>query len=150
MQHVLGLSMAEGGEESDCNLDLAEVPSPKRAKANESCNSRKNKGAALYQSSFQASWHARWPCVVPVKGNPHSFRCTLCSKVVSCAHQGERDVTRHIASAQHQQNAKALKGTAPLKFASQAQQVGDKVNCLMILDQWIPWSCMSSYHFTTT
>ena len=121
--------MAESGKDTESILDLDAVPSPKRTKVNESSGGgRKYSDAALYQSSFQASWQKRWPCVVPVKDNLHSFRCTLCSKVVSCGHQGERDVTRHIASAQHQQNARTLKGTAPLRFVSQAQQVSDKVN----------------------
>jgi hypothetical protein len=91
-----------------------EVPSPKRKKDS---SGRKYSGAATYKSKFVPSWQKKWPCIVPVKGNQYSFSCTVCLKTVSCEHQGERDVTRHIASAQHQRNAKALKGTTPLRFA---------------------------------
>lgn len=122
--------MAESSKDTEI-FNLASVPSPKRTKVNVSSgsgNGRKYSDAALYQSSFQARLQKRWPCVVPVTDNLHSFWCTLYSNVVSCGHQGERDVTHHIASAQHQLNAKILKGTAPLRFVSQAQQVSDKVN----------------------
>ena len=103
--------MTESDEEIEC------VPSPKRQKANEGFG-MKFTGASTYRSKFQANWQSKWPCIVSVKGKPHFFRCTLCSKEVSCGHQGERDVTRHIASVLHQRSAKAVKSTATLSFAA--------------------------------
>ena len=96
---------------------------PQRRQKETQVSSRKCSGAASYQDS----WQKNWPCIVAVKDSPHSFRCTLCSKNVSCGHQGERDVTHHITSTQHQRNAKSLKGTASLKFVSQAPQASEKV-----------------------
>ena len=52
----------------------------------------------------------------PVKDNPHSCLCTVCKKQVSCAHQGERDVLRHIDSVSHKRNAQVLKNIQPLNF----------------------------------
>ena len=63
--------------------------------------SRKYKGAAVYKSKFQSEWQKKWPCITPVKSKPSFFYCTVCSKSTSCGHQGERDVTRHMASVQY-------------------------------------------------
>ena len=79
----------------------ADVPSPKRPRED-----KKYGGAYAYKSKFQAVCKKRWPCIVPVKDNPHMFHCTVCLKSQSCAHQGERDVTRHIDSMQHKQTAR--------------------------------------------
>lgn len=53
---------------------------------------------------------------MPVKDDQYSFRCSLCLKTLTCKHQGEKDVKRHVASFQHLKNAKGLKNTAPLTF----------------------------------
>ena len=100
--------------------ERGEAPSPKRPRVDntQQGSSKKYSGASIYKSKFQAGWQKRWPCVTPVNNNPHSFHCTLCKKVVSCGHQGERDVTRHIASVQHKRNAEAVKTTHTLSFAS--------------------------------
>ena len=93
--------------------ERGEAPSPKRPRVDntQQGSSKKYSGASKKKSKFQASWQKRWPCVTPVNNNPHSFHCTLCKKVVSCGHQGERDVTRYIASVQHKRNAEAVKTT---------------------------------------
>ena len=75
---------------------------------------RRFSGAAVYNSKFQSSWTEKWPFIMCVKENPNSFRCSLCLKTLSCSHQGERDVTRHISSAQHTKNAKSFKNMVPL------------------------------------
>ena len=56
-------------------------------------------GAAVYRTKFQMRWQQKWPFVVPV-----SMYCMT----VSRGHQGESDIIRHIDSAQHQKNAKAM------------------------------------------
>ena len=58
----------------------------------------------------------KWPCIVSAR-DVYSFHCTVCLKNVSCAHQGERDVSRHIASVQHTRKSKGMESTAPLKFS---------------------------------
>ena len=73
----------------------------KRAKvdgplASSSASSRKFDGAARFKSKFQPSWTKKWPFITAVPRSPTEFRCTMCDKVCSCAHQGESDVTRHI------------------------------------------------------
>ena len=74
--------------------DEVQYPSPKRKKVE---SVRKYSGAAIYKSKYQLNWQMKWPCVVPVKGDSYSFRCTVCYKVLSCGHQGEKDVKRHIS-----------------------------------------------------
>ena len=88
---------------------------------------RKWSGAATYNSKFQKSWQHKWPFVQPVKGDLHSFRCTVCAKSVSCGHQGEADVIRHAESAQHQRNTKAVKTSQKLNFKPTTQLLKDKV-----------------------
>ena len=85
-------------------------------------------GAAQYKTKFQNTWKQAWPFTAPVNDDLHSFHCTVCMKKVSCAHQGERDVARHAQSAQHQKNAKSMKGTQPLNFRpATVQLMKDKV-----------------------
>ena len=46
----------------------------------------------------------------------HSFLCNVCNKLVSCGHQGERDVSHHYESTQHQKSAAAVMNTRKLNF----------------------------------
>ena len=64
--------------------------SPKRRKTEELAGpSRKyGGGGAIYKSRFQVSWQKKWPCVKPVKNDPHHFECTVCSEHVSCQSHG--------------------------------------------------------------
>ena len=75
------------------------APPNKKKKVNNPL--RKWSGAAIYKSKYQTSWQRKWPFLTPVKDNPHSCLCSVCKKQVSCAHQGERDVLRHIDSVSH-------------------------------------------------
>ena len=83
---------------SDDVVEDDAVPSPKRPRLE---SSKKYSGASIYKSKYKVSWEKKWPFVTAVRRNQHSFYCKHCSKVVSYAHQGERDVVRHIASSQH-------------------------------------------------
>ena len=87
---------------------------------------RKWSGAATYRSKFQV-WQQKWPFAVPVKGDPHCFRCTVCAKTVSCGHQEETDVACHVEFIQHQRNTKAVKATQKLNFKPTTQLLRDKV-----------------------
>lgn len=77
---------------------------------------RKYQGAAAYKSKFQLQWQKKWPCITPMKEKPNYFYCTVCSKSVSCGHQGEKDVKRHMDSDFHKKNVSSVKHTVPLKF----------------------------------
>ena len=79
---------------------------------------RKYQGAAVYKSKFQLKWQKKWPCITPLKDKPNYFYCTVCAEAVSCGHQGEKDVTRHMESELHEKNISSVKHTAPLKFTS--------------------------------
>ena len=94
------------------------VLSVKRARV-ESSNTkftRKYQGAALYKSKYQNEWHKKWPCITPLKDKRNYFYCTVCGKAVSCGHQGEKDVRRHMESELHKKNVESVKHTTPLKF----------------------------------
>ena len=108
--------------------DSVEGPSAaKKQKIEDRGSLRKWSGAATYRSKFQKVWQQKWPFAVPVKGDPHCFRCTVCAKTVSCGHQGETDVARHAESIQHQRNTKAVKATQKLNFKPTTQLLRDKV-----------------------
>ena len=69
-----------------------------------------------------------WPCIVPVKNDKHSFRCTLCNKVIDCGKQGIGDVKRHIQRDEHKKNAKGSRNKTTLfQACAQAQNDEDKV-----------------------
>lgn len=107
--------MATLGGESDAKFEIDSPAKRQRVDDGQQGPSRKYSGASVYKSKFQANWQKRWPCIAPVKDNPHTFHCKLCLKV---GHQGEKDVTQHVDSSQHQRNVKAVKNTQPLSFAS--------------------------------
>jgi hypothetical protein len=95
-----------------------------------SASSRKFDGAARFKSKFQPFWSKKWPCIIAVPRSPTEFRCTVCDKVCSCAHQGESDVTRHIQGEKHQKNVRARTNAAPLSsfgFISTSDPLKDKV-----------------------
>jgi hypothetical protein len=80
--------------------------------------------------NFSHSGQKKWPCIIAVPRSPTEFRCTVCDKVCSCAHQGESDVTRHIQGEKHQKNVRARTNAAPLSsfgFISTSDPLKDKV-----------------------
>ncbi|CAB4014377.1 C-C motif chemokine 21 [Paramuricea clavata] len=98
---------------SDCGRKKAKVDG---SLDGSSASSRKFDGAARFKSKFQPSWSKKWPCIIAVPRSPTEFRCMVCDKVCSCAHQGESDVTRHIQGEKHQKNVRARTNAAPVKF----------------------------------
>lgn len=76
---------------------------------------RKYQGAAVYKSKFQLEWQRKWPCITPLREKPNYFYCTVCAKAVSCGHQGEKDVKRHMDSVLHKKSVSSVKHTQPLK-----------------------------------
>ena len=98
------------------STDEEEHPGPsKRPKVN---SSKGKQGAAQYRTKFQVGWRQKWPFAVAVKNDPHSFRCTMCNKVISCGHQGERDLSRHADTATHKHNVDVIKQNQRLSFKS--------------------------------
>lgn len=82
----------------------------------------------MYKANFNHTWTQTWPCIVPVKNDKHSFRCTLCNKVIDCGKQGIGDVKRHIQRDEHKKNAKGSRNQTTLfQACAQAQNDEDKV-----------------------
>jgi len=77
---------------SDCEL---EVLSGSESDIATPDSKRKFSGSATYDSKFDPSWRAHYPCIDAAKDNPHSFFCKCCVKKVSCKHMGLGDVKRH-------------------------------------------------------
>lgn len=69
--------------------------------------SRKLDGSAKYPTKFNSDWSKKWPCIQSSDFR-YKFRCTVCQCVVSCQHQGEKDVRRHIDGKKHRENVHAL------------------------------------------
>ena len=69
--------------------------------------------AATYKSRFKKDWTKLYP-VSKVQNSPGEFRCNVCSCVVSCSHQGEADVKRHVEGPIHQRKLKDLKSMKTL------------------------------------
>ena len=106
--------MAEAAAEVS-EEDKTQGPLPKRQRTTSS--TRKHTGASVYKSKYKACWEKKWPFVTAVKHHLCSFYCKYCLKIVSCGHQGESDVTRHISSASHKNNSKSIQNTSTLSFA---------------------------------
>lgn len=100
---------------ADCDDDDPE-DEPSDTDTEEIVSKRRFNGAAIYKTKYQHSWERTWSYIRPVKGNPHAFYCKVCMKSISCAYQGERDISHHAESAQHKKFAKAMKHTQPLPF----------------------------------
>ena len=79
-----------------------------------------------YKTRFQHIWQEKWPFVTVVRGDPYSFRCAVCNKLVSCCHQGEKDVSHHYDSSQHKKNVVALANTQMLNFRPSASVQSQK------------------------
>ena len=58
---------------------------------------RKVQGAATYKTYFNSEWTSKWPFIT-VESTSSYYWCSICRQENSCAHQGVRDVTRHIGS----------------------------------------------------
>ena len=109
-------------EESEKDREVGQPP-PKKHKVT------KFTGAFRYKTRFSQEWKELWPFVLAVPGNPHSFRCNVCSKILSCAHQGAADVKDHTATKTHQYLARSLATQPKLSFRSSSDQFRDKVRC---------------------
>ena len=87
----------EQNSDSSDETDDDERPHEKRTKFT---------GAAIYKTKFNKDWVKKYPFVSAVQTDPSSYRCNICCRILSCSHQGESDVKRHIASNNHVQLVK--------------------------------------------
>jgi len=69
----------------------------------------------------------KFPCVKPVKKDEFSFLCTVCNKVISCKHQGVKDVKRHIEGLNHSKVAKGADRQCTLAFRQSSDPISGKV-----------------------
>ena len=119
--------MSASSSASDCEpwevgdqelIAIEQEPFPKRVRF---C------GAFQYKTKFNKDWQRKWPFVLPVPGSPHSFKCSVCSKTLSCGHQGVADVRDHISTRSHLLLAKGMATQSRLSFAP-SNQLADKVS----------------------
>ena len=93
--------------------------------------SRKGKGvvrgAARYNTKFNKTWSKQYECIQAVQNNPYAFLCTVCNKKLSCKHQGEADVTRHIACASHNAFVQQMSSQQRLTFPSSSSPIATKI-----------------------
>lgn len=110
-----------GSGASDGDLDEPGPSVAKKAKL-------KYSGAYMYKTRFSKDWTMTWSFITAVPGDQHSFRCTLCSKTLSCGHQGISDVKTHIAGKNHQRIGSQMSKQSQLSFASRTDPLSDKVS----------------------
>ena len=82
-------------------------------------------GSFKYKCCFSREWKKVWPFVSAVPESARMFRCNVCLKNLSCAHQGAKDVKEHVATKMHQRLAKAAEKQPKLVFHS--DPLGEKV-----------------------
>ena len=121
-------SLAVGKSSRPVQNSKCSPPPKKRQQVSDGVVKKKFTGSFMYKVSFNHTWTQTWPCNVPVKNDKHSFRCTLCNKVIDCGKRKNGDVKRHIQRDEHKKNAKGSKNqTMFFQACAQAQNNEDKV-----------------------
>ncbi|KAF3850555.1 hypothetical protein F7725_012327, partial [Dissostichus mawsoni] len=70
-------------------------------------------GAATYRCSFKKEWSTRWPFIT--MGTTSSFYwCSVCRQENSCAHQGVRDISRHVEGKGHRAKEQHLNSVSSI------------------------------------
>ena len=65
---------------------------------------------------------------MPAANDPCAFRCKVCVKDVSCAHQGERDLTRRVGGKGHISKVRAKSNVNPIsELYVKQDSVADKL-----------------------
>lgn len=85
-------------------------------------------GAYKYKTKFKKEWSKTWKFIGPVPGDPYSFRCTVCSKNLSCSHQGIADVKIHISGKNHQKFVKGTQSQTQLSQFTVQDPLADKAS----------------------
>ena len=83
---------------------------------------------AKYPTRFNPAWSRTWRCIQPSVVS-FKFKCTVCDYQISCEHQGEKDVKRHLESQKHKANIKALNNQLRVTsfFKATADPIHEKV-----------------------
>jgi len=131
---------SDTGDESECDNDskssnddaLSSGPSKQKAG-----------GAAMYKTKFNKDWMKKWPFICEVPNNVFKFRCTMCSRDVSCAHVEKNDVERHISKAMHKANVKALHSQRTFDFLPTSDPINDEVNSYVV---YMHLNCFTCIH----
>lgn len=84
---------------------------------------RKYEGAFKYRD-----WRKKWPCI-QADSSPYKFKCTICQCAISCQHQGEKDVRRHMEGKKHSDNVRVLENQQSMSafFRPTSHPIHDKV-----------------------
>ncbi|KAK1875833.1 Histone acetyltransferase mst2 [Dissostichus eleginoides] len=70
-------------------------------------------GAATYRCSFKKEWSTRWPFIT--MGTTSSFYwCSVCRQENFCAHQGVRDISRHVEGKGHRAKEQPLNSVSSI------------------------------------
>lgn len=108
-------------EDTDETDNEVQAPAPKRVA----------KGLkAGYKTKFSNEWKKQWPFVSSVPNDPYRFWCNICSKKLSCAHQGVSDIKDHISTQGHQRLVKEMTKQSKLSFKPTSNPLSDKVTIL--------------------
>ena len=88
---------------------------------------RTKKGRWMVQLSIELI--KKWPCIQPCRSSNYKFTCTICQCAVSCEHQGEKDVRRHIDGKKHCSNVQGLENQKQIHsfFPSENDPLQEKV-----------------------
>ena len=89
-------------------------------------------GAAVYKTKFKNEWTKTCSFIFAVPRNAYKFRCTICSRDISCSHMGRADVERHIGKDMHKANVKSQR---KLQFLPVSDPISDKVSIKRIIIQ---------------
>lgn len=122
-------------DEDQANCDSGEEQPPAK-KPRSAAGKNVVRGAAYYKTKFNKEWMKKYPYIQVVKSDPHSFLCTICNKKISCKHQGETDVTRHIAGVAHTCLAQQMESQSRLTFPLTSSPLAMKVSlstCIIML-----------------
>lgn len=82
--------------------------------------SRKYAGAAKYKCSYKKEWETEYP-IQQVTGDQYKFRCIPCQRIISCDHQGKKDVSIHCDTDTHKRSIVNLRTQTTLKFTRVGQ-----------------------------
>ena len=88
-------------------------------------------------STFQKDWSKSWPCIQPVRGSPQRavFNVTF-----SIAHQGRRDVERHLDGSEHKRLAWVVNSCLSLASFLPDRSVLEKVTNAEVLFTAYIWN----------
>ena len=110
----------------DSDSDCTDTESVDNGPFANTAKKSKLSGAAKYKSTYRKEWATKYNWLSSIRGDKSSFRCNVCAKNVSCAHQGETDVTRHTNTKAHQALATALVKQPTLNM-KQANPLAEKI-----------------------